>query len=107
MRYIVFALLFVLLGCSTKTSTETIVSESIKHIDEVLDYANNNIADTPDTVFLKEELKACKVQLISCDKSSGAELATCKAETDYWRLATFGLVLLIVGAIIAKFRGKL
>lgn len=107
MRYIVVALLFVLMGCSTKTPTETIVSESIKRIDQVIDYADANIADTPDTVFLKEELKACRVSLISCDQSCSAELATCKAETDYWRLATFGLVLLIVGAIIAKFRGKL
>ena len=105
MRYLILCLL--LIGCTTKTPTETIVSESVNHIDQVIDYADANIADTPDTVFLKEELKACRVSLISCEQSYKAELATCKAETDYWRLATFGLVLLIVGAIIAKFRGKL
>ena len=68
---ITISCILMLSGCSTKTPTETIVSESVKHIDGVLDYAENNIADTPDTVFLKEELKACKVQLISCDKSCG------------------------------------
>lgn len=57
MRYIVVALMFVLTGCSAKTSTETIVSESVNRIDQVIDYADANIADTPDTVFLKEELK--------------------------------------------------
>lgn len=87
MKYVLL-ILFILTGCSAKTSTETIVSESIKHIDEVLDYANNNIVDTPDTVFLKEELKACKVQLISCDKSCGAELKAEKNNTAYWKLAT-------------------
>ena len=107
MRYFIIALLFVLMGCSTKTPTETIVSESVNRIDQVIDYANNNIQDTPDTVFLKEELKACRVSLISCDQSCSAEISTCKAQTDYWRLSTFGLLLLIVGAIIAKFRGKL
>ena len=107
MRYIIIALLFVLMGCSTKTPTETIVGEAIKDIDQFIEYADKNIADTPETKPIKEKLKSCKVSLTSCEQSYKAELATCKAETDYWRLATFGLVLLILGAIIAKFRGKL
>lgn len=99
MRYVIIVLLFLLVGCTTKTATETIVSESVKHIDEVLDYAENNIVDTPDTVFLKEELKACKVQLISCDKSCGAELKAEKNNTAYWKLACGALV----GAVVALF----
>lgn len=99
MKYIIIALLFVLMGCSTKTPTETIVDESLKHINEVLDYADNNIADTPDTVFLKEELRACKVQLISCNNSCKAELKAEKNSTAYWKLACGALV----GALVALF----
>ena len=99
MKYIIIALLFVLMGCSTKTPTETIVSESVNRIDQVIDYANNNIQDTPDTVFLKEELKACRVSLISCDQSCKAELKAEKNNTAYWKLACGALV----GALVALF----
>jgi hypothetical protein len=99
MKYIIIALLFVLMGCSTKTPTETIVSESVNRIDQVIDYANNNIPDTPDTVFLKEELKACRVSLISCDQSCKAELKAEKNNTAYWKLACGALV----GALVALF----
>lgn len=105
MRYIII-LLFLLAGCSGKTATETIVSESVKHIDEVLDYAENNIVDTPDTVFLKDELKACKVQLISCDKSCGAELKAEKNNTAYWQLACYSLFGLIGFLVYFLFRKK-
>lgn len=96
MRYIIIALLFVLMGCSIKTPTETIVSESVNRIDQVIDYANNNIQDTPDTVFLKEELKACRVSLISCDQSCKAELKAEKNNTAYWKLACGALVSALV-----------
>lgn len=99
MKYIIIALLFVLMGCSTKTPTETIVSESVNRIDQVIDYANNNIPDTPDTVFLKEELKACRVSLISCDQSCKAELKAEKNNTAYWKLACGALF----GALVALF----
>ena len=99
MRYVIIVLLFVLMGCSTKTPTETIVSESVNRIDQVIDYANNNIPDTPDTVFLKEELKACRVSLISCDQSCKAELKAEKNNTAYWKLACGALV----GAVVALF----
>lgn len=105
MRYIVVALLFLLFGCSTKTPTETIVSESVSRIDQVIDYADANIADTPDTVFLKEELKACRVSLISCDQSCKAELKAEKNNTAYWKLACgalVGFLLIILYAIFKK-----
>lgn len=99
MKYLIVALLFILSACSTKTATETIVSESVNRIDQVIDYANNNISDTPDTVFLKEELKACRVSLISCDQSCKAELKAEKNNTAYWKLACGALV----GALVALF----
>lgn len=98
MKYLIVALLFILSACSTKTPTETIVSESVNRIDQVIDYANN-IQDTPDTVFLKEGLKACRVSLISCDQSCKAELKAEKNNTAYWKLACGALV----GALVALF----
>lgn len=105
MKKILFALL--LTGCATQTPTEAIVDEAVKNVDETIDYAENNIVQTPDTAFLMSGLKSCRTNLVSCEQSYKAELATCEANNNYWRLATFGLILLIVGAIIAKFRGKL
>lgn len=104
MKYVVLALLFILAGCSTKTATETIVSESVNRIDQVIDYANNNIPDTHDTVFLKEELKACRVSLISCDQSCKAELKAEKNNTAYWKLACGALVgaLVFLGYILIR-----
>lgn len=104
MRYVIIALLFVLVGCSAKTPTETIVSESVNRIDQVIDYANNNIPDTPDTVFLKEELKACRVSLISCDQSCKAELKAEKNNTAYWKLAAIFATGAFVALLVWTFR---
>ena len=105
MRYLILCLL--LIGCGTKTPTETIVSESVNRIDQVIDYADANIPDTPDTVFLKEELKACRVSLISCDKSCGAELKAEKNNTAYWKLATLfsisGFIVLLLWVLRKMF----
>lgn len=100
MKYIIIALSFVLMGCSTKTPTETIVSESVNRIDQVIDYADANIADTPDTVFLKEELKACRVSLISCDQSCRAEIQKEENNTAYWKLATFFAVSVCIALLV-------
>ena len=105
MRYLL--ILLMLTGCATQTPTEAIVDAAIKNVDETIDYAENNIAQTPDTAFLMNGLKSCRTNLVSCEQSYKAELATCEANNNYWRLATFGLFLLIVGAIISKIRSKL
>lgn len=105
MKYLIIALLFVLTGCSTKTPTETIVGEAVADIDEFLEYADKNIADTPDTVPLKNKLKSCRVSLISCEQSYTAELQAEKNNTAYWKLACgalFGALMVVVYLFIRR-----
>lgn len=105
MKHLIIALLFILAGCSTKTPTETIVSEAVADIDEFLEYADKNIADTPDTVPLKDKLKSCRVSLISCEQSYTAELQAEKNNTAYWKLACgalFGALVFLAYLFIRK-----
>ena len=88
-----------LLGGCAKTPTETIVNEHVNHVNDVLDYSYNNIDQTSDVVFLEEELKNCRTGLLSTEQSYKAEIATCNAQTNYWRLSSAGLFVLLCVAI--------
>lgn len=94
-----FWFILLLCGCAKSTPTETIIDNHIGHIDAVLDYAYNNIEQNSDVVYLENELKGCKIALSDVKQSYYSEIATCKAKTDYWRLATAGLFVALCGAI--------
>ena len=101
-----FIFLLLLVGCSKTTPTSAIVEEGIKHVDETIDYADNNIPTTPDTVFLTNALKSCRTSLISCDITCSAEKDTLESNISYWKLACFSLVGLIVFLAYFLFRKK-
>lgn len=90
---------FLLSGCASKTPTETIIDNHVGHINDTLDYSYNNFDQNSDIVFLENELKSCQIALIDVKQSYYSEIATCKAKTDYWRLATTGLFVALVAAI--------
>lgn len=92
-------IILLLTGCASKTPTETIIDNHIGHINEVLDYAYNNFEQNTEIVSLENELKSCKIALEDVKQSYYSEIATCKAKTDYWRLATLGLFIALCGAI--------
>lgn len=105
MRYIII-LLFLLAGCSTKTPTEAIVSEGVRLVDETIDYAEGNITENADTIFLMNALKSCRSSLISCDVSCGAEKDTLEANLSYWQLVCYSLLGLIGFLVYFLFRKK-
>jgi hypothetical protein len=105
MKYLIAVLLVILTGCSAKTATETIVEEAIKDIDQFIEYADKNIADTPETVLLKDKVKSCRTTLVSCEQSCDAEIRAEKNNTAYWKLACgslFGALLVLVYLFIRK-----
>ena len=105
MKKFIVALSFVLTGCSTKTATETIVDEAIKDIDQFIEYVDKNIADTPETVLLKDKVKSCRTTLVSCEQSCDAEIRAEKNNTAYWKLACgslFGALLVLAYLFIRK-----
>ena len=98
-------LLAVLLsGCAKSTPTENIIDNHIDHYNEVIDYANNNIVETPDTRYLKGELQNCILTLADIKESHKADLTSCEKDVEYWKLATFGLFVLLCLGIIAKIK---
>jgi F0F1-type ATP synthase membrane subunit b/b' len=92
-------ILLLLCGCATKDPVEAIIDQHQNHIGEVLEYAHNNMEQTKDVVFLENEIKSCNLALVDVKQAYYSRIAACNAKTDYWRLATFGMFLLLCGAV--------
>lgn len=103
----IFLLILSLCGCARKTQTEQIIDSHIEHINQVFDYAVNNFEQTPEVLHLENELSNCGMALEDVKASHKTEIKACESETKYWRLSTYGLLILIVGAILLKIKGKL
>ncbi len=88
-----------LCGCARKTPTQTIIDSHVDHINQVIDYANNNMEQTPEIILLEKELESCVTGLQSVGKTHKTEIATCEAKTDYWRLSSASLVVALIVAI--------
>lgn len=88
-------------GCAKKDPVATIIDQHHDHITDVLDYAHNNIEQTKDVIFLENELKSCDLALIDAKQAYYGQIATCRAETNYWRLATASLFIALCIAIFA------
>lgn len=102
----IFGCVLLLAGCATKTPVEQIVSDAVQNVDEMLDYANNNIPETPDTMFLKSGLQACRSDLISCESAYHAEIAAEKNKTSLWQVVSGALVVAIGALLYLLFRKK-
>jgi PBP1b-binding outer membrane lipoprotein LpoB len=96
---ILLILTFLLNGCAKQDPVETIIDQHQEHINEVLDYAYSNIEQTKDVIFLENEILSCSFALVDVKQAYYSRIAACNAKTDYWRLATFGLFVLLCGAI--------
>ena len=101
--YAIF-LIILLCGCAKKDPVETIVDNHSNHIDDVLDYTYNNFEQTIEIKFLENELEACKVALADVKQAHQSRIDTEKAKTSYWRLATAGLFIALVGLILVVLR---
>lgn len=101
-----FIVLLLLSGCAETTPTSAIVEEGVRHVDETIDYADNNIESTPDTVFLTNAIKSCRSSLISCDIACEAEKETLHASVAYWQLACLALASVAGLLIYILFRKK-
>ena len=106
-KIVIVAILLIcilLSGCAKQKPTENIIDNHIGHIDQVLDYAYNNMEQTKDVVFLEKELEACQLGLDDAKQSYKAELSLCESETDKWKVISVVLGLVIVGGVFAKIK---
>lgn len=102
--YKIVILAILLSGCARKDPVETIVDNNIEHFTQTLDYAYNNIEQTKDVILLEKEIDSCIVVLESVKQTHYSQIDKCEAETNYWKLASFGLFVLIVLGVLAKIK---
>ena len=103
---ITISCILMLSGCSTKTPVEQIVSDAVQNVDEMLDYAEGNIVENSDTMFLMSGLKACRSDLISCESAYHAEIAAEKNKTSLWQVVSAALVAAIGTLLYLLFKRK-
>ena len=112
-HFTILMILTVLLnGCARATPpTQTIVDEHIQLVNEILDYANNELSDTPDMDYMKNALKTCKAGLISanaaCDaqiEAKDAKISACEAEKTKWKVITAAMGILLLAGIYLTIR---
>ena len=94
-------LAFVLSGCASKTPTETIIDTHIGHIDEVLDYAHNNMDQTPDIMMVEGDLKSCQIALADVKETYKGEKQLWQSKVNYWRMIAAWLFFAVGGMIVA------
>lgn len=100
MRYILFALL--LAGCAKEvTPIEEVTAPAIKTVEEMLDFAKNNIAETEDTRLLVANLEACHGALVSCETVGKQAIENKKLQTKNREL------MIIVSAVLAFILGRM
>lgn len=93
-------MLFLLAGCSgSVTPVETVTKDAIRDAKQALEYADN-IANTPDTMFLKAHLEACTTALVGCETIANTSDELHKKEIKNHEL------LLVIVAIMAFVLGR-
>lgn len=99
MRYILFALL--LAGCAKEvTPIEEVTVPAIKTVEEMLDFAKNNISETEDTRLLVANLEACHGALVSCETVGKQAIENEKMQTKNREL------MIIIAAVLAFVLGR-
>ena len=100
----VFALVLALLlvGCAKHTDPVTSINNQLQQdVAQLIDYANNNMADDADTRLLKTGLKDCAARAEAVAKQAETSVKACEAKTDTVRAErnTLALVLALLVAV--------
>lgn len=96
-----FFVVLALAGCAKNvTPIEEVTTPAIEAIEEALDYAKNNIAETDDTRLLMANLEACHGALVSCETVGKQALQNEKMQTKKREL------MIIIAAVLAFVLGR-
>lgn len=101
---VLLVLVFLLNGCARKDPVESMVDNHINHIENVLEYANNNFEQTQPIQFLENELESCMIVLGDIKEAYYMKMDNCESKINYWRSISFGLGLLIMALCILKLK---
>lgn len=96
----IVVLAFLLNGCARKDPVENIIDYHQQHISDVLNFSHNTFEQTAEIKFLESELDSCRVALADVKQAHDLSIQSEKAKTSYWRLATMGLFMALVGIVL-------
>ena len=91
-----------LAGCAKEPDPVSTINDQLQQdVAQLIDYANNNMADDPDTRLLKSGLKDCAARADAATKQHETSIKQCQAETSKARAErnTLALVLILLVAI--------
>ena len=95
-------ILAVLTGCAKQIDPVTDINDQLQQdVAQLIDYANNNMGNDPDTELLKTGLKDCAARADAATKQHETSIKQCQAETSKARAErnTLALVLILLVAI--------
>jgi uncharacterized membrane protein YvbJ len=101
-KIIVVMALILLTGCAKEPDPVTAINDQLQQdVAQLIDYANNNMADDSDTQLLKTGLKDCVARADAATKQHETSIKQCQAETSKARTErnTLALVLILLVAI--------
>ena len=91
-------------GCAKKDPVENIIDNNIGHFNEVINYAKDNFEQTQEVMFLENELESCVIVLEDTKQAYYSQIDLYEGKSDYWRMVSFFLGLIIVGGILVKIK---
>ena len=102
--YKIMLIVLLLSGCARQDPVETIINNHTEHVKESLEYSYTNFEQTTEIKYLENELESCLVAFKDIEQAYHTKIDACETKTNYWRVVSFGLILLIVGAVLLKIK---
>lgn len=92
-----------LAGCAKEPDPVTTINDQLQQdVAQLIDYANNNMADDSDTRLLKTGLKDCAARADAATKQHETSIKQCQAETDKARAERNSLALVLILLVAIK-----
>ena len=103
---VLLILTFLLNSCARKADPVTVINDGIQNsVNELVDYAQNNMVMDSDKQLLLRGAKDCAARADAMTKTYTATIETCHAKQDKLRLernGLFGILLVLIGLMVYK-----
>ena len=104
--YKIVILTVLLSGCARKADPVTAINDGIQNsVNELVDYAHNNMTMDADKQLLLQGVKDCAARADAMTKTYTAKIEQCETEQSKLRLernGLFAILLLLVGLMVYK-----
>lgn len=103
MKIPLLIVVLMLAGCAKEPDPVTTINDQLQQdVAQLIDYANNNMADDSDTRLLKTGLKDCAARADAATKQHETSIKQCQAETDKARAERNSLALVLILLVAIK-----